>query len=96
MSWFSSASFSDFASKSKIPPQLIAACFQIGDVVGDGVDAFGFHGRLLKSESGELYLPPQVDPRFGGRSSDGDSLEARPGIEPRYTALQSESILLYQ
>jgi hypothetical protein len=41
-----SASFSDFAAKSKIPPELIAACFQVGDVVDDGVDAFGFHGVL--------------------------------------------------
>jgi hypothetical protein len=44
MTRFSSASFSDFASKSKIPPELIAAGFEVGDVVGDGVEAFGFHG----------------------------------------------------
>jgi hypothetical protein len=41
-----SASFSDFAAKSKIPPELVAACFEVGDVVGDGVEAFGFHGML--------------------------------------------------
>jgi hypothetical protein len=47
-----SASFSDFASKSKIPPELIAAGFEIGDVVGDGVEAFGFHvGWLLGVDS---------------------------------------------
>jgi len=39
-----SASFSDFVSKSKIPPELIAARFQVGDVIDDGVKAFGFHG----------------------------------------------------
>jgi hypothetical protein len=44
MTRFSSASFSDFASKSKIPPELIAATFEIGDVVGDGIDAFCVHG----------------------------------------------------
>jgi hypothetical protein len=44
MSRFSSASFSDFASKSKIPPELVAAGFEVGDAVGDGVDAFCFHG----------------------------------------------------
>jgi hypothetical protein len=47
MTRFSSMSFSDFASKSKIPPELIAAGFQVGDVVGDGVEAFGFHGWLV-------------------------------------------------
>jgi hypothetical protein len=46
ISRFSSASFSDFVSKSKIPPQLIAATLEVGDVVGDGVDAFCFHGLL--------------------------------------------------
>jgi hypothetical protein len=43
-----SASFSDFAAKSKIPPELIAASFEVGDVVGDGVEAFCFHGELAK------------------------------------------------
>jgi len=40
---FSSASFSDFVSKSKIPPELVAAGFEIGDAVVDGVEAFCFH-----------------------------------------------------
>jgi hypothetical protein len=43
MTWFSSASFSALPSQSKIPPELLAACFEVGDVVGDGVDAFCFH-----------------------------------------------------
>jgi len=34
---------------------LIAASFEVGDVVGDGVDAFGFHGGLSNAESGGLY-----------------------------------------
>jgi hypothetical protein len=42
-----SESFSDFAAKSKIPPELITACFEVGDVMGDGVEAFGFHGVLV-------------------------------------------------
>jgi hypothetical protein len=32
-----------FASKSKIPPQLGLAAREVGETVGDGVDAFGFH-----------------------------------------------------
>jgi hypothetical protein len=31
------------ASKSKIPPQIGSATLQIGEVVGDGVELFGFH-----------------------------------------------------
>jgi hypothetical protein len=43
-----SASFSDFVSKSKIPPELIAAGFEVGDVVGDGVEVFCFHDVFLQ------------------------------------------------
>jgi hypothetical protein len=49
-----SASFSDFAAKSKIPPELIAARCEVGDVVGDGVDAFCFHGEFSILQSARL------------------------------------------
>jgi hypothetical protein len=39
---------------------LIAARCEVGDVVGDGVEAFGFHGRLSDSESGRLYACRQL------------------------------------
>jgi len=39
---------------------LIAACFEVGDVVGDGVDAFCFHDGLSNAESGELYACPNA------------------------------------
>jgi len=44
INWLISASFSDFAAKSTIPPELVAAGFEVGDVMGDGVASFGFHG----------------------------------------------------
>jgi hypothetical protein len=81
MTRFSSASFSDFASKSKIPPELVAACFEVGDAVGDGVEAFCFHEMLSDSGKKELYprgravspFPcvraancPGLNPYFGG------------------------------
>jgi hypothetical protein len=47
-----SASFSDFAAKSKIPPELVAAGFEVGDVVGDGIDAFGVHGGFRQGLMG--------------------------------------------
>jgi hypothetical protein len=36
------------ASKSKIPPQFGLAPGKVGEVVGEAVDAFGFHGESLK------------------------------------------------
>jgi hypothetical protein len=39
-----SSSFSALASKSKIPPKFGLALIQVGERVGDVVDAFGFHG----------------------------------------------------
>jgi hypothetical protein len=32
------------ASKSKIPPQFGLALGDVGELAGDAVDAFGFHG----------------------------------------------------
>jgi hypothetical protein len=47
---FSSSSFAALASKSKIPPQFGAAPGEIGELIGDGVEAFGFHdGGLAKA-----------------------------------------------
>jgi hypothetical protein len=46
---FTCSSFSDFWSKSKIPPKFGFARGQIGEQGGEGVDAFGFHGFLLLS-----------------------------------------------
>jgi hypothetical protein len=34
-----------FTSKSKIPPQIGGAMLQIGELVGDLIEAFGFHWR---------------------------------------------------
>jgi hypothetical protein len=42
----SSSSFSALASKSKIPPQFGLTAGEIGEVVGETVDAFGFHGEF--------------------------------------------------
>jgi hypothetical protein len=61
MTRFSSASFSDFASKSKIPPELIAATFEIGDVVGDGIDAFCVHDGSAR----EICKRPIIRARQG-------------------------------
>jgi hypothetical protein len=41
------SSFSDFVSKSKIPPKFGFAGREIGEQGGEGVDAFGFHDGLL-------------------------------------------------
>jgi len=61
MTRFSSTSFSDFASKSKIPPELVAAGFEVGDAVGDGVEAFCFHEMLFRSGWGSRnYTQPTV------------------------------------
>jgi hypothetical protein len=40
---FTCSSFSDFLSKSKIPPKFGFAGGQVGEQGGEGVDAFGFH-----------------------------------------------------
>jgi hypothetical protein len=39
-----SSSFSALASKSKIPPEFGFAATEVGEVVGDAVEAFCFHG----------------------------------------------------
>jgi hypothetical protein len=39
-----SSSFSALASKSKIPPQFGLALGDVGEQIGEAVDAFGFHG----------------------------------------------------
>jgi hypothetical protein len=60
---FTCSSFSDFVSKSKIPPKFGFARGQIGEQGGEGVDAFGFHGFLLlfrlKSNLGLYPTPPR-------------------------------------
>jgi hypothetical protein len=38
------SSFSDFLSKSKIPPKFGFATGQVVEQGGEGVNAFGFHG----------------------------------------------------
>jgi hypothetical protein len=43
------------ASKSKIPPQFAQTGGQIGKLVGNGVDAVGFHGLLLVCNSRDNY-----------------------------------------
>jgi hypothetical protein len=42
----SSSSFSALASKSKIPPQFGLAAGEIGEAIGDAVEAFCFHGEF--------------------------------------------------
>ena len=42
------ASRSDFTSKSKIPPQLGRAIGKIGELVGDEVELLGFHGNFRR------------------------------------------------
>jgi hypothetical protein len=63
---FSCSSFSDFLSKSKIPPKFGFAGGQIREQGGEGIDAFSFHGFLglivMKSNL-ELYPRGRV---FGG------------------------------
>jgi hypothetical protein len=59
MTRFSSTSFSDFVSKSKIPPELVAAGFEVGDAVGDGVEAFCFHDFSDKNQ-GWNYMPSRL------------------------------------
>jgi hypothetical protein len=44
---FTCSSFSDFLSKSKIPPKFGFARREVAEQGGEGVDAFGFHGFLL-------------------------------------------------
>jgi hypothetical protein len=39
-----SSSFSALASKSKIPPEFGFAATEVGEVAGDAVEAFCFHG----------------------------------------------------
>jgi hypothetical protein len=46
----SSSSFDALASKSKIPPQIGLALLQVGETVGDGVEAFGFHGGFFRAK----------------------------------------------
>jgi hypothetical protein len=46
----SSSSFDALASKSKIPPQVGFARFEVGEAVGDGVEAFGFHGEFFRAK----------------------------------------------
>jgi hypothetical protein len=43
-SWLTCSSFSDFRSKSKIPPKFGFATGQVVQQGGEGVDAFSFHG----------------------------------------------------
>jgi hypothetical protein len=39
-----------FASKSKVPPQLRGPLRQVLELVGEGVEAFGFHaGRIIRT-----------------------------------------------
>src|SRR5690606_18256318 len=44
ISWLTCSSFSDFLSKSKIPPKFGLTTGQVVQQGGNGVDAFGFHG----------------------------------------------------
>jgi hypothetical protein len=46
----SSSSFSALASKSKIPPQFGLAAVEIGEAIGDAVEAFCFHdsGQMVR------------------------------------------------
>jgi hypothetical protein len=48
---------SRLVSKSKIPPQLSTALCKIGDLAGEGVQAFGFHG-IFRCEENENYTQP--------------------------------------
>src|SRR6185369_10229096 len=56
------ASRSDFTSKSKIPPQLGGALREVGERVGDDVDFVGFHGHVLIRDGeiirGEVFVEP--------------------------------------
>jgi hypothetical protein len=45
-----SSSFDARPSKSKIPPQVGLALLEVGETVGDGVEAFGFHGELFRAK----------------------------------------------
>jgi hypothetical protein len=56
------SSFSDFVSKSKIPPKFGFAGRQIGEQGGEGVDAFSFHDVLVFY--GEIK--PPIIPERGG------------------------------
>jgi hypothetical protein len=49
------SSFSDFRSKSKIPPKIYLAQVEILQQGGEGVETFGFHGFLASCKSARLY-----------------------------------------
>jgi hypothetical protein len=56
---FSCSSFSDFLSKSKIPPKFGFAVGQVREQVGEGIDAFSFHGfsgLIVVKSNLKLYL----------------------------------------
>jgi hypothetical protein len=80
------SSFSDFVSKSKIPPKFGFAGRQIGEQGGEGIDAFSFHDVLVFYWSIEPWIIPERGPmpkrcRRGGPAS-GDHAGA-----PRSAAL---------
>jgi hypothetical protein len=62
------SSFSDFRSKSKIPPKIVLTNDEVREQGGEGVEAFGFHGVRVSCKSLALYrmlkvfslLPPDA------------------------------------
>jgi hypothetical protein len=51
------SSFSDFVSKSKIPPKFGFADRQIGEQGGQSIDAFGFHDACLSRLNEPIIIP---------------------------------------
>jgi hypothetical protein len=73
ISSFTCSSFSDFLSKSKIPPKFGFTRRQVGEQGGEGVDAFGFH--VFFFSQGEIK--PEIIPEPG----HGRAVAARAGGE---------------
>jgi hypothetical protein len=48
---------------------LLAATIEVGDTVGDGVDAFGFHGGSRISENRIIPAGRAPPPRRGARKA---------------------------
>ena len=51
-----------FASKSKIPPQIGGAMLQIGELVGDLIEVFGFHWRSFPDPVSIVAIIPAAAP----------------------------------
>src|SRR5205085_11064110 len=82
---------SDFASKSKIPPEGLRAGGEIGQLRADRVDAFCVHVVGIRKTRILRRCHCGLDPQssgFNGRSAKGAELRLRAAVAHRRRALE--------